>query len=114
MLLIKNIFSSSLFGLVYLFNGGFIPYVFLSLFTFLNNYKYIKKSILDNEYFNQIYGIIILIKYMDIIHKIYLRFILYCFNFMLNYIKQLIMKEVIPTKDFKDKKDIDKFLDSIN
>lgn len=112
MLVIKNIFFTSSLIISYLFNFGFLPKTIMLLLMFLNNYKIIKRVVLDNEYLNQLKVIILLIRYLDIIHKMYIKFILYCFNFLINYIKKMIMKEVIPTKDFKNKKDISNFLDS--
>jgi hypothetical protein len=113
MLMIKNNIYLSILSFLYLTNANSYMFYLVFFKIFTSNYRYVKEYIIANEYLNKIQLIIFFIKYIDIIYKMYINIILSCFNCVLKYIKNMIFKEVIPTKEFKTKKHINDFLDEI-
>ena len=113
MLVLKNSIYLGILSFLYLFDASNYMYFLVLFKIFISNYNYVKDIVLKNNYLNQVKVIIFLIKYMDIFYNIYITFIIRCFNFLFNFIKKIILKEVIPTKEFKSREEINDFLDSL-
>jgi hypothetical protein len=113
MLLIKNTIYFGLLSYLYLMNINSNMAYLIYFKIFISNYNYVKNRILNNDYLNQIRAVIFLIKYMDIFYKMYVTLLLNCFNFILKYIKKIILKEVMPTKEFRTNDDINNFLNTL-
>lgn len=112
-MLIKNSIYLGVLSFLYLINASNYMYFLVLFKIFISNYNYVKDIVLENDYLNQMSVVIFLIKYMDIFYKLYVTLIINCFSFLFHFIKKMILKEVVPTKEFKSKEEINEFLDSL-
>lgn len=113
MLIIKNSIYLGVLSFLYMINANNYMYFLVLFKIFISNYNYVKDIILEYDYLNQMRVIIFLIKYMDIFYKMYINIVISCFNFLFTFIKKMTLNEVIPTKEFKSREEINNFLDSL-
>jgi hypothetical protein len=55
----------------------------------------------------------IMVTCLDSLYKNYILLVMNCFNFIIKFTKKIAFTEIIPTKNFKTKDDINNFLSNL-